>query len=159
MSYRKVRGRKQKIRISLVLSAGRVAISYGELVLFDTDILLGRQQLHVALYELDECTPLDQGNISTIDRIWMWEMNISRGKIHLFAGNFAEALGFLQGMWLARKTETSTMCKIIAHLSIVFRELGELQAGVDLVSTQLNDLTAIQSRESGSAKRLRLTLA
>ena len=51
------------------------------------------------------------------------------------------------------------MCKTIAHLTAVCCELGETVLGIEYASAQLNDLTVYQSRESGSAKRLKLALA
>ena len=51
------------------------------------------------------------------------------------------------------------MCKVMTHLTAVCCELDDTRLDIDYASAQLNDLTAYQSRESESAKRLRLTLA
>ena len=130
---------------------------YGEFVLVNADILLRRQKFQDALEELDKYTPLNPGHISTLEQIRIWEINLVRGKVHHFAGNFAAARGCLEEAVLA--TETSTVCKATSHLAIVFCELGLIEVGINLASRGLDDLAMIQSRESGSAKRLRLALA
>ena len=47
----------------------------------------------------------------------------------------------------------------MAHLTTVYCELGKTRLSIDYVLAQLINLTAYQSRESGSTKRLRLALA
>ena len=132
---------------------------YGEFVLFNADILFGRQQSQDALAELDKYTPLDPGNVSTIEKIRILEMNILRGKIYHFSGYYTEANKYLENALYAKVSEMSITCKISSHLAIVQCELGKTWSGINIASLQLDDLMTIQSRESGSAKRLRLTLA
>ncbi|KAL8788261.1 MAG: hypothetical protein Q9213_001781 [Squamulea squamosa] len=132
---------------------------YGDLVLFNADVLLGRQQFQAALDELDRYTPWHPGNISTLEQIQMCEMSFLRGKIHRFSGNFKKARGCLEQVLRAGRPEASMMCKAMAHLTTVCCELGETRSGIVIALGQLDDLTAYQSRESGSAKRLRLALA
>ncbi|KAL9124348.1 MAG: hypothetical protein Q9217_006315 [Psora testacea] len=132
---------------------------YGEFVLFNADILFGRQKLQAALDELDGYTPWHPGNISTLEQIQMCEIGFLRGKIHHFSGHFKEAKGFLEGILHTRRPEASMMCKAMAHLTAVCCELGETRLGIGYASAQLNDVTAYQSSASGSAQRLKLALA
>ncbi len=132
---------------------------YGEFVLFNADVLFGRQQLQAAFDELDGYTPWHPGNVSALEHFQICEMSFLRGKIHHFSGHFKEARVWLERVLHAKRPEASMMCKAMAHLSAVCCELGDTRLGIDYASAQLNDLTAYQSRESGSAKRLRLTLA
>lgn len=132
---------------------------YGEFVLFNADVFFGRQLLQAALYELDGYTPWHSGNASTLENIQICEMGVLRGRILHFSGHFNEARGYLGAALHARKPEASVMSKAMAHLTVVCCELGETKLGIKYASTQLDDLTAYQSRESGSAKRLSLALA
>ena len=132
---------------------------YGEFVLFNADVFFGRQQLQAALDELDGYTPWHPGNVSTLETIQICEMGVLRGKIHHFSGHFKDARRCLERILHPGRPEASMMCKTIAHLTAVCCELGETVLGIEYASAQLNDLTVYQSRESGSAKRLRLALA
>lgn len=132
---------------------------YGEFVLFNADIFFERQQLQAALHELDGYTPWQPGNVSTLEQIQICEMGVLRGKIHHFSGHFIEARRYLERALHARRPEVAIMSKAMAHLTAVCCELGETKIGIKYASAQLDDLTAYQSRESGSAKRLRLALA
>ena len=51
------------------------------------------------------------------------------------------------------------ICKAMAYLTVVCCELGETRLGIEYALAQLKDVTAYQSRASGSAQRLKLTLA
>jgi hypothetical protein len=132
---------------------------YGEFLLFNADIFFGRQQLQAALDELDAYTPWHPGNVSTLEQIQIYDMGVLRGKIHHFSGHFNEARRYLERVLHARRPEAAIMSKAMAHLTAVCCELGETKLGIKYASAQLDDLTAYQSRESGSAKRLRLALA
>ena len=132
---------------------------YGEFVLFNADVLYGRQQLQAAFDELDGYTAWHPGNVSTLEQFQICEMNFLRGKIHHFSGHFSQARVWLEQVLQTKRAEASMICKAIAHLTAVYCELGETQLGIGYASTQLDDLTVYQSRESGSAKRLRLALA
>lgn len=128
-------------------------------MLFNADVFFGRQQLQAALDELDGYMPWHPGNVSTLETIQICEMGVLRGKIHHFSGHFKEARRCLERILHAGRPEASMMCKAMAHLAAVCCELGETVLGIEYASAQLNDLTIYQSRESGSAKRLRLALA
>ena len=132
---------------------------YGDFVLFNTEVLIGRQQLQAAFDELDRYNPWQPENVSAIENFQICEMSFFRGKIHHFSGHFREARVWLKRVLHARRPEASMMCKAMAHLTAVCCELGETKLGIDYASTQLSDLRIYQSQESGSAKRLRLSLA
>ncbi|KAL9005958.1 MAG: hypothetical protein Q9188_001287 [Gyalolechia gomerana] len=132
---------------------------YGESVLFNAEVLLGREEFEAAIEELDGYTAWDCQNISTLEQIVICEMSFLRGKIHHFSGKFKEARIHLEQVVHAQPTETSIICKAMSHLTTVCCELGKPELGINYAWTQLDDLTTNKSRESGSAKRLRLALA
>ena len=132
---------------------------YGDFVLFNAEVLVGRQLFRAACDELDRYTPWNPRNISSLERFQIYEMNFLRGKIHHFLGHFNEARRLLEQILCVRHAEATMTCKTLAHLTAVCCELGETELGIRYASTQLADIGALQSPESKSAKRLKLALA
>lgn len=118
------------------MTKGQTAIT-GSFVLFNADVLFGRQKLQAALDELDGYSPWHPGNISTVKQIQISGMGFLRGKFHHFSGHFKEARRYLERVLHATRPETSMMPKVMAHLSAVSCELGETRVGIHYTSAQL----------------------
>lgn len=132
---------------------------YGEFLLFNADVLFGRQKLEAALKELDTYKSWRPEAVSTLEKIMFYEIDFLRGKIYHFSGRFKDARIVFERIMRAGQPEASLTSKMMAHVTAVYCELGEPRLGISYASQELNDFMVYQSRSSGRGKRLTLALA
>ncbi|KAL9119550.1 MAG: hypothetical protein Q9187_003895 [Circinaria calcarea] len=131
----------------------------GEMMLFNAQKIVERNELLKACYVLEKFKPFDSKNPSTLEQSVMQQISFFKGKISRFAGHFLEAKDHLEPLSLPDALRSKILYGITTHLIAVYYKLSNIDEAMCLASAASEELQLSNRLSRNRERRLKLSLA
>ena len=136
-----------------------------DLIISYAQNLLQESNLAAAREELSNWLPLNTTSPSSMERLALKSRNTTLGKILRYEGKFTEALTYLEGILEQSEFEDEDIGEItgwrhllLSNIADLYTELGRPVNAIKMLEPELTQMRSKNWAESGSSKRLQLSL-
>lgn len=136
-----------------------------DLIISYAQNLVQESNLATAREELSNWLPLNTTSPSSMERLALKNRNTTLGKILRYEGKFAEALTYLEGILEHSGYEDEEIGEttgwrhlLLSNIADVYTELGRPVNAITILEPEITQMRSKNWAESGSSKRLQLSL-
>lgn len=140
----------------------RVHAQLGHLTVSSAINFLQREKMKEAKDELDRWKPINSASPSTMERVVLYHINLTLGKVLRYQGHFPDALACLNGAFSRIRQDhlfNEVRHDLLCNLADVYTELNDPTSAKQLLQAELNLLDNRRRAESLESRLLKLSQA